>query len=372
MVENLSPVWGSTEKWEVAQEPSLEIGAAAGDSMTLFSEVVGARLLSDGRLVVVDGSTQTIRYFDADGVFLTRSGGVGDGPGEFRRIAHFKVVDGDSIVAVDWDLQRVSWFAPDGSFARSGLLPVSQLEGFIVPIGRVKANRLLVSALGWPIGLDPGLQRRDLRLWSIDLSGDGHRMLGTFRGPQEVLRGSTSIGYEFGARTELTANDSVVYVVSTERSVVEGLDAETGDLQLRFSWPWEATAVTQDLLSTAMEERISRMPAGVPEVAIEGFRARRLDETVAPVLPMVRSVVVDRGGHLWVEPYPVPGEHWVRFQVFRPDGVWLGEVTMPEGMKRGTSTQFDPILDIGHDFVISVWVDPLGVESVRRYELERT
>ena len=158
--------------------------------------------------------------------------------------------------------------------------------------------------------------------------------------------------------------------MSTDQAVVTKLGVD-GATKLIFSWPVESKAVTQELLTMAMEERIANFPAGVSTRTIERLRERRLDETVAPHLPSARSLTVDANNNVWVESFPVPGEGQASYLIFRPDGVWLGALALPDGLKRGTVPQFDPAMEIGDGYILGVWVDELGVEFVREYQLKR-
>ena len=84
-------------------------------------------------------------------------------------------------------------------------------------------------------------------------------------------------------------------------------------------------------------------------------------------MPALRSIQLDAAGNLWVEPYVVPGAESPPFEVYDPEGVWLGSVAMPPGLRRSSSSS--PSLWIGEDYVLGVWVDELEVEYVRLYEL---
>lgn len=62
----------------------LEIGQFEGDDAYLFSRIASVAADPRGRILVVDRGVSEVRVFDADGAFLFRFGGEGDGPEEFR------------------------------------------------------------------------------------------------------------------------------------------------------------------------------------------------------------------------------------------------------------------------------------------------
>ncbi|MDE2984600.1 MAG: hypothetical protein OXU69_07830, partial [Gemmatimonadota bacterium] len=63
--------------------PEYQIGEVEGSEPYLFTRIAGARRLLDGRVVVLDRESCELRFFDGEGGFLERTGGRGEGPGEF-------------------------------------------------------------------------------------------------------------------------------------------------------------------------------------------------------------------------------------------------------------------------------------------------
>ena len=85
---------------------------------------------------------------------------------------------------------------------------------------------------------------------------------------------------------------------------------------------------------------------------------------------MLESIRLDAEENLWVEPYSLPGAQAAPFEVYAPDGTWLGAVATPPGLGLGTDRV--PVgFEIGEDYVLGLWRDELGVEYVRMYGLER-
>ena len=119
IVENTAPQWPEGRGWRLAAQPLVEIGVLEGDPNYQLFRVAGAQRLSDGRIVVANSGTSELRFYDASGRFLSKSGRKGGGPGEFDILRWLGILRGDSLVAYDWRNRRVSIFDADGKFARA-------------------------------------------------------------------------------------------------------------------------------------------------------------------------------------------------------------------------------------------------------------
>ncbi len=90
---------------------------------------------------------------------------------------------------------------------------------------------------------------------------------------------------------------------------------------------------------------------------------RRYDGNEPPsTFPAFAELIADRSGHLWVRNYPIPTEEPRWFSVFDPDGRWVTDVDVPDGLS---------ILDIGLDYVLALFTNELDVEHVGLYALHR-
>ena len=88
-------------------------------------------------------------------------------------------------------------------------------------------------------------------------------------------------------------------------------------------------------------------------------RRRTYEEMPLPqLMPVFSRLVVDDAGWLWAELYRFDVRRPVRWLVFGPGGEGVGSVDMPPDLE---------VWQIGHDFVLGVWQDELGVEYVRRH-----
>ncbi|MGD2135914.1 MAG: 6-bladed beta-propeller, partial [Gemmatimonadales bacterium] len=111
-------VWADRHPWVVPDEPVLRIGEMEGEEPYQLFRVSDVLRLPDGRVVVANGGSGELRFFDADGRYLMSAGRKGSGPGEFESLGPIVLV-GDSIAAYDWRLRRISVFDTSGAFGRS-------------------------------------------------------------------------------------------------------------------------------------------------------------------------------------------------------------------------------------------------------------
>ena len=86
---------------EVAEEPTLSLGALDGPEELLFGRIASVARDEEGNLVVADNGAGEIRIFGTGGGHLRSFGSRGEGPGEFQSlVGAWPVADG-SIVAAD-------------------------------------------------------------------------------------------------------------------------------------------------------------------------------------------------------------------------------------------------------------------------------
>ena len=72
--------------------------------------------------------------------------------------------------------------------------------------------------------------------------------------------------------------------------------------------------------------------------------------------------MADLLGYLWVEDFQRPGAEDRAWNVFDPQGVLVGRVTLPES--------FSP-REIGGDYILGMGWDELNVEYIQMYPLSR-
>lgn len=368
--ETLPDPAGSTI--ELADGPTLSLGGAGSPPEQEFSRIAGVVRLSDGRIVVGDAGSGELRFFDAQGGFLTRSGGAGEGPGEFRRLSFVGRLAGDSILAGDAALSRVQVFDPQGRYARGMTAGDGGPTWAPNPVGVTAEGRVLALQRTTPTPADFD---KPVRVPTPVLLHDPARArwdtLATPPGAGQLIRaaerGVMMEVVAYGGHSDAAAGADIVALVDSDilgASIFSG-----GTLAAEIRVTSAPVPVTPEILALRAEEAMAVWPAGMSDEARQAFRQRALTGPHGANLPQVVSVEVDAIGRIWLNLLRHPGETGERFVVFSREGEWLAELTLPAGLDRGTTGADGPGMDIGRDYLLGVWRDGDGVETVRLYRL---
>ena len=372
IVENSGPRWSGGVPWRIAAAPSLEIGAASGAESDQLYGVQDAIRLEDGTIAIADGGTNRIRIYDRSGRHVRDLGGRGGGPGEFGMLGGIGRAGGRSIAAWDARRKRLTHFDADGRVIREIGVDSRYGLGLVSP------------AVGWfadgtPV-ITPGFAARDLlaaasgerrapeHYLHVRLDG-GIDTVAVLRGREEfVIRQGRSLSapqVPFGRASHGAAGGDAFFGGESDRFEVRQW-SPSGELLRVIRAAMEPRPVTPEHVTRYEEEqreaaqRRNRVAAMVSAFAAAAG-SEDADLPHRETLPFFDRILVDRTGHLWVKEFGFESEPG-RWQVFGPDGGWLGALSTPAGFR---------VTDIGHDHVLGVDVDSLGVERVRLYALAR-
>ena len=362
IVENSVGLWRKGEAWRLTEAPLVEIGVLDGEPEYQLYQVTGATRLADGRIVVANGGTRELRFYDGDGRFLRSVGRQGAGPGEFRGYMGLHV-GGDSLYAFDSDLRRVSVFDQEGRFARSFVLegPTSGASPFMR--GVFSDRSVLVSgSRPFRYGEERGgVARRTVSFWRYGPDGVQLDSIGSFPGSESyvhVTGGSMSVmSLAFGKELHQAIHGMALYIGTTDHYEI-GRYAADGTLERLIRRPNAVVAVTPEDIRRYRAELLEAM-----EMEFRQDFASMMDAMPYPeTFPAYQRLATDPAGNLWVEEYRRPGDDQPRWTVFDPSGQMLGTVDMPSGF---TS------VEIGNDYVLGIWKDEFDVEHVRLYGLTK-
>lgn len=342
--------------WQVSDSPAVRIGTAAGAAEYELFRASSGTILEDGTVVVVNGGTHELRYFDASGRFLRAIGGEGDGPGELRNPFRLLRAHGDSLLVVDF--RGVSLFDRGGAFIRSTPTPVVRPEAAF-------ADGSLIGSRFAP-GQDPfvlGASRPEIALvrWWPETGDTATAAIVPGDAVYRMPTGDGAIvnySQAFGARSSFaTRGDELFRGDGTTFEIrVHGADGALRRIYRRRAdpipvTPQDVAALEEELRSTARSERSRTL--------IERLLA---EWTVPATQPHFDRILADARGYLWVRRYSFVPDSATSWSIFDPDGLWVGEVELPPRVD---------VWEIGADRILALERGEDDVEYVVVYSLRR-
>ena len=313
----------------------IRIGSIEGREEELFGMISEVAPDGQGGAYVFDGRAPALRHFDASGHFTGTFGGDGAGPGEYRDAAlGLHVLKDGRVLLDDPRNARINVYAPDGT----------SVDNWPVASGLFTSNVMVVDTAGemylkillsrpepnkpWPIGL----LHLDAQGQLVDtippprIAGDPGAVEGVF-GVVRVWEmsplGYIVVGVNDRYSFELRKPDGSVVRIERASEPVALTDEEHGEWEARNEW----TRRTQGQYMTA---EIPPVPHVKP--AYRGFDIGEDGQI------WVRLYVPAEKVDLGAPPEPPPGTlpppplSWrepVVYDVFDPDGTYLGKVRMP-------------------------------------------
>ncbi|MDE2678943.1 MAG: hypothetical protein OXI76_13670 [Gemmatimonadota bacterium] len=363
-----APVWGPGEGWQVSEEPLVRIGAVEGPREQLLDGVVGAVRLSNRDIVLGERTTGELRRYDPEGTLVWRAAGQGEGPGEHRVLMFVGLIPGDTVVTWDVRLNRVQLFDPEGAPVRAFRVAAPWSGAPPTGVIGVSGRRPVLTFNAGGGEPEDGIVRwPTVRIATLSLEDGSVRVVMDVPGPE--VRASVDgamaqvMEYPFGKGPRYSVAAGRLAVVDTERFDVRSVSLDDGAVTaiLRRDEPVREVA-EEDV--DAYVEWMTDVSAGAGLHVPPGLA----EQPMASTLPALKSIHLDAGGNLWVEPHSRHGSGTGPFQVYTPGGEWLGTVAVPSGLQQenvGLPVSFE----IGDDYILGVWRDEIGVEYVRMYRL---
>ncbi|MEX2610604.1 MAG: 6-bladed beta-propeller [Gemmatimonadota bacterium] len=312
---------------------AVRIGLADGDAPYLFTGIAGLTRLADGRIVVADARTEEIRFFDAAGTFLTKAGGGGSGPGEFREIVLLRRFAGDSLLVVDQLGRRITILDSSGQLVRRSSLAIS---GTVV--GAFPEGALVIHESMGMSAVAQGVADSRLRLVLMDRESE-----------------------------QVTAFPGAEYAMRMVNAALAAPDARESDAGPVPEW-----ATGPDGLYYAADPARLEVRVYAETGAVE--RIMRVTKPLAngwdgQLKPQIRGVSVDADGRTWtlIEAADESGGDKDRWVVFDADGAARYEVSLPRVPLRPGS---GPRIEFGSDYVLAASSDPDGVPVITFTPLE--
>jgi hypothetical protein len=358
IVTSTRPTWSPDSAWTVDSLPLVVYGRETEDSVSMLLNPIGAVRLGDGRVVVGDRGSKSLKVFAPTGAFDRSIGREGDGPGEFRYLARLHGCNADSVFVDDIARHVFSVIGPDGTVARTFVLQTAEPGQ---PAYELTCNRqgdFLTS--GWgsmrPKNREP--YRPDVPVALAGPDGKVGATLGRFPGTEMMPVMGGAGPRRMGRWLRLAMAREMAWVAANRNADLLGF-TRAGTLSLIVRTTAATRPVTKADLAWYRKSVLDSTSAGRAEMV-----NKELDEMIPPgSLPPVTALLADSDDHLWVQQYPEPGQSRARWDVYRPDGVLLGTVSMAPGLS--------PV-EIGADYVLGLATGEDGSRWAQLHRLRRT
>ena len=359
IVESSRAAWDSSEVWTVDTAPTVGIGAVAAEAPYLLNRVVGATRLPDGRVVVADGGSSQLRFFDSTGAFIEAVGREGQGPGEFQYLRGLERCGADSVFAFDLNWQ-MKVFTSAGKLGRE--LVVREPGSTTTPyrLACSPTGMLVISLWGERTRVPTiGFYRSMSKVLVLDAEGREAADLGEHLASERIGTQTGSRPHPFGRQTSIAAGENMVYLGDGERFEIRRYSRD-GKLERIQRAPSEDLSISPTILAEYRSAQLAQTPEE---------RRPALERSIAEMpmpegLPAFTQLRVDTEGNLWAQRFRAAADSEAshRWAVFSDDGSFLGHVGMPPAFE---------VLEIGDDYVLGVTKDAEGVERVRVHRLDR-
>ena len=362
------PAWsGGDFAWSLDTIPAVEIaGNPDVADQTLFG-VWDLELLSDGRVVILNGGSSQLLVFDSTGAYLYTWGRTGQGPGEFDWPSRLDHCTGDTLVVTD--RVRMSVLDSDGAFARSVRLSgVTASRAFdIEGVAHACSSALVaVHHTRPPGGPNERTFRYPTEVYWARFDGGSRTSVGSFPG-DEVMTVSfegnlLAARFPFRVHPVWTSDGERVFYGPADRHEVYIFGA-AGQLERIVRWSASLEPISEHDWTRYDEWR----EAEIEEDPFGWLMPTRADHP-SELRPTYSDLLVDDEGNLWLQRYDDPFlAHYTepepqRWSVFDQEGRWLGELTMPPRFYLNS---------VARGFAIGVARDQLDVETIRFLRLRK-
>lgn len=310
-------------RWRVEERYDTGSGGAR---VELF-RVTAARFLSDGSLAVANSGTQEIVFLAPDGGVRARTGGPGEGPGEFRHISMLKLDGTGNLVAYDPRLGRLTTLGSDGRvLGTRRFAPPSRVVD-LHPLAFLDGQRILALYGESRIFAAGGERRDSTPLLVFDSASSVTDTLGIWPAQEwsyvSFPEGSSRTEVGFG-RTLAYAGRNGYGVLGSTDSLDLTLFGPEGRAVMRVTGGGPNARVGAADIERWREDLLERR-SSAPEFIKRALAEAPYRET----FPAFSAVLIDGARRLWIGVSARPGEAQRKWIVIGPDGDLQGTLRLP-------------------------------------------
>ena len=369
-------VWGA----EATLVPEVSIGELDGPEELLFGSIWTIAVDNDRNVYVFDEQAQHVQVYDAEGVYVETLGGRGEGPGEFSRAEAIALLPDGRLVVRDPGNTRVQVFGPGPG----------ELDAWRYNAGNsYSMSPLYTDGLGRTFLLARDMSRPDFDfVMQLVVLGPDGTPVDTIPEPSSGHDQATLTAESSGPGGTMASSSGFVpfspgfiWTVHPSGHFLTGISSAYrihlphDDGVLRIERAYDPVPVS-DGERDYQRERITRSMRNTdPNWSWNG-------PPIPDYKPFFQELLAGRDGRIWVRlsvegesvenenydpnnPFsqPILWREAIRYDVFEPDGTYLGVVVPPEDFDNQPLPVFDG------DYVWAVTTDELGVERVVRYRI---
>lgn len=353
-IGDATPAHVTAQQWRLDSVPTLSIGSL-DEGPEAFGSVQAVALDSNGNLYVANGATLEIRAFTPNGAHRWTSGGSGSGPGEYQglRSVHYCA---EGLIVADLYARRLTLLSDDGrAISTEEWKPVRR--GSVPSIFTCDATgtRVFLDRVS-PADVPPGPHTVSAVVGGSKSDHDGVRLITEFPGFDRYRYETVDGPAEFGKSTFVAAGPEHVFVADGAEPAIFAYDL-SGTLQTIIRWDHNVEPLTEDLISSALNQRVRVLPEHMRPEYRRIWKAMKHPQ----VMPAISAVIPSQNGDLWVKKYDVEAteapQHW---WIISPERGLRAIAQLPQELN---------LLLAGEGFIIALVRDPLGVEAIERYTL---
>lgn len=372
--------WSVTSVWELVEPARVTIGGHDTRHAYALSRVMGAVITESRNIVVADGDSDEIRFYDPDGGLIAVAGGSGFGPGEFNSIwsVHHSA---NQVVVWDRGARRSTTFDDSGRLVGTSLVEwpddgsfpppaIDQIVGILPDGSMVAINRTNPFVLRD----HPSGEHLDTLTYGLFGSDGSFTQVITKarRSEQWLFNEGNSWGTVqviFGGETmAAVAGDNLV--VGWSRAVAVHAIDRSGDTVRTIPLPFESAAVTSRDVTMAREsflqrsaDRYARSPNHPSAGRLAEAARRRLGKVgYKETMPRFSALVADADGNVWIGEYARPGESMRRWLIVDRVGSNMSAIDIPTSIE---------VLYISGDNLLGLTRDELDLETVGLYVIRK-
>lgn len=337
----------------VAWQLALAIGVGEGGQEYPFDNIAGIVLRPDGSLVVADGGTRQLLFFDADGILTKAVGRSGSGPGEFAGEIELLPYRWDSLLVWEFGRRQLTILDRDGQVGRSVAITTAEPNPFL--IGAWPDGSLLVGSRH--LRLAPGANADSVTLQRLTPDARPFPVQGWFRTGvvhfQVTASGPVVDNHPFMPAAAVAVGEGGFVVASGETAVLQEIDP-AGRLAARHSWALEASPLDREAVDAWKRADLADQPGN----AERSVRGAWLEDLVLPDrAPATAGLGIATDGVRWVRRFELRSSV-SRYDRLAADGRWLETVTIPADFELHAATA---------DAAVGIRRDAEGVERVVVY-----